>query len=48
MFNTRRLLLIALLTIAPAIAACGSVTGNDVPPPPPPVDSTRFDNRPWG
>lgn len=47
--DTRRLLVIAMLAIAPAIAACGSITGNDdPPPPPPPADSTHFDVRPWG
>ena len=51
MFNSRRLLLVALLTIAPALAACGTITGNDdpPPPPPPPADSTGFrETKPWG
>ena len=48
MIETRRLLLVALLTIAPVLAACGTPTGNDdPPPPPPPTDSTAFDQRPW-
>jgi len=48
MIETRRLLMIALLTIAPVLAACGTPTGNDDPPPPnPPTDSTAFDQRPW-
>ena len=42
--DTRRLLVIAMLAIAPALAACGSITGNDDPPPPPPA----FDVKPWG
>jgi len=49
MVDTRRLFLVALLTVAPVLAACGTPTGNDDPtPPPPPADSTRFDNKPWG
>lgn len=50
MIDSRRLLLVALLTIAPAIAACGSITANDDPtPPPPPADSTGFrEIKPWG
>ena len=48
--DTRRLLLIALLAVAPAIAACGSITGNDGPTaPPPPADSTGLrEVKPWG
>jgi hypothetical protein len=48
--DRRRLFLIAVLAIAPAIAACGSITGNDdPPPPPPPADSTGFkDIKVWG
>jgi len=42
--------LVALLTIAPALAACSTPTGNDDPTPPtPPADSTgRKDVMPWG
>lgn len=49
MIDTRRLLLIALLAVAPAIAACGSITGNDGPTAPPPADSTGLrEVKPWG
>ncbi len=48
--NSRRLLLVALLTIAPLVAACQTPTGNDNGDPntPPPADTTRKDVRPWG
>lgn len=50
MIDRRRLFLIAVLAVAPAIAACGNITGNDDPPPSPPAsDSTSFkDSRVWG
>lgn len=47
--DSRRLLLVALLTIAPLIAACQTPTGNDNnDPTTPPADTTRKDVRPWG
>ena len=50
MIESRRLLLVALLTIAPLVAACHAPTGtdNDNPTTPPPADTTRKDTRPWG
>ncbi|QJR36099.1 hypothetical protein [Gemmatimonas groenlandica] len=50
MIDSRRLLLVALLTIAPLVAACHTPTGNDGDDPntPPPADTTRKDVRPWG
>jgi hypothetical protein len=51
MIDSRRLLLVALLTIAPLVAACHTPTGNDNndPTPPPPADTTgRKDLKPWG
>lgn len=48
--DTRRLLLVALLTIAPLVAACHTPTGNDTTDPTtPPADTTgRKDAKPWG
>jgi predicted small lipoprotein YifL len=46
---SRRLLLVALLVVAPALAACGSITAADGPSTPPPADSTaRYETKPWG
>jgi hypothetical protein len=48
--DRRRLLLVALLTIAPVLAACGSLTAPaDGPSNPPPADTTaRYETKPWG
>ncbi len=50
MINSRRLLVVALLVIAPAIAACGSITAHDDPTSPDsPADSTAFgETKTWG
>ncbi len=50
MIDSRRLLLVALLAIAPLVAACDSPTGIDSDDPTAaPADSTaRKDVRPWG
>jgi hypothetical protein len=49
--DSRRLLLVALLVVAPALAACGSITAADQPSSPSPVDSIaprRDEIKPWG
>ncbi len=47
--SARRLLVLALLAIAPAIAACGTMpTANEDPAPPVTTDTTkRKENMPW-
>ena len=48
--DSRRLLLVAVLTIALLVAACHTPTGadNNDPNSPPAVDTTRRDAKPWG
>ena len=48
--DSRRLLLVALLTIAPLVAACHTPTDSDNndPTSPPAADTTRRHTKPWG
>jgi len=49
--DSRRLLLVAMLVVAPALAACGSITAADGPSSlQPPADSLvrRDEIKPWG
>ncbi|GEM_PF-2325167 len=50
MIDSRRLLLVALIAIAPLVAACHTPTGTEGgDPPPSPTDTTgRRDLKPWG
>jgi hypothetical protein len=51
MIDVRRLFLVAVVSVAPILAACSAPTGNDDDPtgdPPAGQDSTKRDQRPWG